>query len=139
VSRLPRRHAERPVDIAAGTLLRRLRLSLLLLGMVIVYGTVGYFLLERMTPLDSLYQTVITISTVGFKEVHDLHDFGKLFTITLILGGTGVSLYTLGLAFELLLSEQFNHWRQRQKMQRNIDQMREHYLICGWGRIGKQV
>jgi len=119
--------------------MRRLRVSLLMLGLVIIYGTLGYYIIEQMTLLDSLYQTIITISTVGFEEVHKLKDEGKLFTITLIMGGTGVSLYTVGLAFELLLSEQFSHWRQRQKMQNAIDHMQGHYLICGWGRIGKQV
>ncbi len=83
--------------------------------------------------------TVITISTVGFTEVHPLNDTGRAFTITLILAGVGSLFYTLGATFELLISEQFNHWRARRKMQESIDAMKGHYIICGFGRIGREV
>ncbi|MDQ3814647.1 MAG: potassium channel protein [Armatimonadota bacterium] len=127
-------------DLEAQHLLRRLRISLLLFGLVIIYGTAGYRLIERMGTLDALYMTIITVFTVGFGEINGpLSEPGRLFTITLIVGGTGVSLYTLGLAFELLISEQFSYWRQRQKMHDTIDKLKDHYVICGYGRIGKQV
>ena len=131
----PLRTADREVVAA----IWRLRLALILVGVVIVYGTLGYTLIEKWPLQDSLYMTVITISTVGFTEVHPLNDPGRAFTITLILAGVGSLFYTLGAAFELLLSEQFNHWRERKKMQKSIDTLHGHYIICGYGRIGRQV
>ena len=138
------RHSTRPrvkraADVAAESVMARLRAALLALSLVIILGTSGYILLESMTLLDALYQTVTTISTVGFMEVQPLSEVGRGYTIMLILGGVGVSLYTLGLAFELLLSEQFNQWRRGRKMQHDIGRMNEHYIICGYGRIGRQV
>jgi voltage-gated potassium channel len=137
--RSARPRIKRAADVAAESVLRRLRAALLLLAGVIIFGTSGYYLIEGMTFLDALYQTVTTISTVGFREVQPFSEVGRVFTMALILGGVGVSLYTLGLAFELLLSEQFNQWRQGRKMQHGIDRMRGHYIICGYGRIGRQV
>lgn len=116
----------------------RLRLALVLVGIVLVYGTLGYTIIEKWPLHDAFYMTIMTISTVGI-EVHPLNDAGRAFTITLILAGVGSLFYTLGAAFELLLSEQFNHWRARQKMQKSIDAMKGHYIICGYGRIGRQV
>jgi len=135
------RHARplRAADRAVLADIWRLRIALFLVAVVLLYGTLGYALIEGWRLRDALYMTVITISTVGFTEVRPLNDAGRGFTITLILAGVGSLFYTLGAAFELLLSEQFNHWRERQKMQRAIDAMRGHYIICGFGRIGRQV
>lgn len=119
--------------------IRRVRTALLLVGLVISYGTSGYQLIEGWPWLDALYMTMMTISTVGYREVHALSHAGIAFTITLMLFGVGSSLYTLSAVFELLLSEQFNHWRQIRRMQNHIDRMKQHYIICGYGRIGKQV
>ncbi len=117
----------------------RLRLALALVGLVILYGTIGYASIEKWPWRDALYMTVITISTVGFTEIHPLNEGGRAFTITVILAGVGSLFYTLGAAFELLLSDQFSHWRERQKMQQAIGKMQNHYIICGYGRIGRQV
>lgn len=131
----PKRAADREViaDIW------RLRLALVLVGTVVIYGTLGYALIEKWPLHDALYMTVITISTVGFTEIHPLNESGRAFTITLILAGVGSLFYTLGAAFELLLSDQFSHWRKRRQMQEDIDQMKNHYIICGYGRIGRDV
>lgn len=131
----PKRAADREVlaDIW------RLRLALALVGIVIIYGTMGYAFIEKWPLHDALYMTVITISTVGFAEVHPLNDAGRAFTITVIFAGAGSLFYSMGAAFELLLSEQFKHWRRRRRMQEEIEKMRGHYIICGYGRIGRQV
>jgi voltage-gated potassium channel len=117
----------------------RLRIALALVGIVLIYGTIGFRIVEGWPLFDALYMTVITISTVGFTEVHPMNDRGRAFAITLILAGVGSLFYTLGAAFELLLSEQFSHWRGRRRMQKAIDAMSGHYIICGFGRIGRQV
>ncbi len=117
----------------------RLRLALALVVFVIVYGTIGYVVIEKWTFFEAFYMTVITISTVGFTEIRPLNDNGRIFTITLIFAGVGSLFYTLGAAFELLLSDQFSHWRERRKMQEAIAKMQNHYIVCGYGRIGRQV
>ena len=139
--RLPR--ARRPLhagDAGAESAIGRARLSVLLVAVVVIYGTLGYMWVEKLTPLDALYQTVITIFGIGFGEVdHPFGPSGRAFTISLIVGGTGVALYALGSGIELLISEQFGHWRQRRRMQRNIDRFRDHFIVCGYGRIGRQL
>lgn len=134
------RHAVSASDRVAESAIARARLSVVLAGFVIVYGTLGYIAVEHLSPLDALYQTVITIFGVGFGEIeHAFGPGGRAFTISLIVGGTGVALYALGSGIELLISEQFGHWRLRRRMQRDIDRAREHFIICGYGRIGRQL
>jgi voltage-gated potassium channel len=132
-------HGRRAAEYAAASALRRLRLAMLLMFGVIVYGTLGYCFIERMPPFDALYQTVTTMSTVGFMEVHPLSTVGRVFTMSLIFSGTGVLFYVFGTTVELLVSEQWSHWRQRLKMLNKIDEMSGHYIICGFGRIGRQL
>jgi voltage-gated potassium channel len=134
-----RTRPRRAVDREVLADLWRLRLALALVGSVIIYGTLGYALIEKWPLHDALYMTVITISTVGFAEVHPLDNAGRAFTITVIFAGAGSLFYSMGAAFELLLSDQFSHWRARRKMQEEINKMRGHYIICGYGRIGQQV
>ncbi len=117
----------------------RLRVSLLFLFLLLATGGIGYHLLEGMGPLESFYMTVITLSTVGFQEVRPLSPAGRLFTIGLIFGGAGFLLWFLSGSAELLLSEQLWHTLRRQKMKSLIAKFRDHYIICGYGRMGSQV
>ena len=90
--------------------LSRLRLALLALCAVLVVGTIGYVVLG-FSVLEALYQTVTTVTTVGFREVRPLTPAGQVFTITLILTGVGTALYTLGVLLEALIGESFaNTW-----------------------------
>jgi voltage-gated potassium channel len=134
-----RAHTRIASDLIAEAGLRRLRRSLAMVAVVVIYGTLGYWSIEHLSFLDALYQTVITIFGVGFGEVKPFSAAGRIFTISLIVGGTGVALYALGTGFELLVSEQFGHWRQRRRMQNNIDRLHNHFIVCGYGRIGQQL
>ena len=127
-------------DRSALALMRRLRLTLLLSLVVIVIASAGFVVIESMTPLDAVYQTIITISSVGFTEVGGpFSTAGKLWMIAVIVCGMSVSLYALGAAVELLVGEQFSHLRQKQKMTSLIGRLDEHTIICGYGRIGRQL
>jgi voltage-gated potassium channel len=117
---------------------RRLGGAMAMLGAVIVTGTIGYTIMG-FTLLDALYQTVNTISTVGFREVHPLSSNGKVFTILLILGGVGAALYAFTVLFETILEGQLNDLLGRRRMQHNIASMRDHVIICGWGRVGRSI
>lgn len=119
--------------------LRRLRFALLLFLGLIFAGTVGYYLLEGMPLTDGLYQTIITLSTVGFGEVKPLSQAGRLFTIALILAGVGVGAWAVESAVEVFLGDQLWSTIGRRRMQRTIDNLTGHYIVCGYGRMGKQT
>jgi voltage-gated potassium channel len=118
-----------------GTLVR-IRLALFAFGVVIGAGTLGYVLLG-FGVLDALYQTVTTVTTVGFREVHRLTAVGQVFTIVLILAGVGTALYTLGALLEILIEGHLHQHLGRRRMERDIGRMTNHIIICGWGRVGR--
>jgi voltage-gated potassium channel len=107
--------------------------------LVLVAGTVGYMIIEQATVLNALYMTVITITTVGFKEVFDLSDAGKVFTLLLILGGVGTILYGLRLLVEFVVKGQLTGIFRRRAVKRQVDKLQNHYIICGYGRVGRAV
>lgn len=115
--------------------LRRIRLALLALCGVLVVGTTGYTLLG-FGVLDAAYQTVTTVSTVGFREVHPLSPVGQVFTIVLILTGVGTALYTFGVLLEALIEGDLRALVERRRMERAISRMTGHTIVCGWGRVG---
>jgi voltage-gated potassium channel len=116
--------------------LRRIRLALLALGLVLVSGTVGYLLLG-FSLLDAMYQTVTTVTTVGFREVQPLGTGGQIFTMALILVGVGTALYTLGVVLEALIEGHLRQHAERRRMDREISRMTGQVIICGWGRVGR--
>ncbi len=116
--------------------MRRIRRALLALALVLIGGTIGYIILG-FSVLDALYQTVTTVTTVGFREVRPLSAAGQLFTIMLILLGVGTALYTLGVVLEGLIEGHLRIQMERRRMERNINRMRDHVIICGWGRVGR--
>lgn len=105
---------------------------------VIGVGTLGYALFG-FGLLDSLYQTVTTITTVGFREVQPFGTGEKLFTIGLVLAGTGAALTTLGIVFTDVLEGRIGDLMGRRRMDRAIDAMTGHVVLCGWGRVGKAI
>jgi voltage-gated potassium channel len=104
--------------------------------LVIVAGTVGYVILG-FGFVDALYQTVTTITTVGFREVRPLSTVGEFFTIALILVGVGTALYTFGVVLEALIEGHLRQQLGRWRMERRIGRMTGHFIICGWGRVGQ--
>lgn len=124
--------------LAGGSPWRRVRLGLLGLATVILGGTVGYWALG-FGLLDGLYQTVTTVSTVGFREVREFGTAEKAFTIVVILLGVGTALYTFGVLVETLVEGRITDVFGRRRMQRRIDQMTQHVIVCGWGRVGRTV
>jgi voltage-gated potassium channel len=101
-------------------------------------GTVGY-LLFGFGLLDAVYQTVITVTTVGFNSPHPLDGGSKVFTIILILVGVGTALYTFSAVLEVLIDGHMRDLVRRRKMERDIDRMHGHVIVCGWGRVGREV
>jgi voltage-gated potassium channel len=102
-------------------------------------GTLGYRALEGWPWLDALYMTVITLSTVGFREVGPLSDAGRLFTIALIGVGVGGALYVVTALAEFLIAGSLRQLVQRSAMQRRIEELADHVIVCGYGRYGRVV
>jgi len=115
---------------------RRLVVALAALAAVTVFGTVGYLLLG-FTLLEAVYQTVTTVATVGFREVRPLTTAGMIFTIVLIVVGVGTVLYNLGVILETVTEGQLRQHLERRRMDRRIAALREHVIICGYGRVGR--
>ena len=119
--------------------IRHLRFSIAALVSIIAIGTFGYSMVEGWSLFDSLYMTVITLATVGFKEVQPLSDHGKLFTIVLIISGTGMIAYTLSSLLQFTLEGQLRKSLGRKKLASRISKLSDHYIICGFGRIGHLI
>lgn len=115
---------------------KRIARALLALLTVTIIGTVGYIVLG-FGPLNALYQTVTTVTTVGFREIEPIGTSGKIFTIVLIIGGVGTALYTLSAVLEVLVEGQLREVFGRKRMERDIERLSGHTIVCGWGRVGR--
>jgi voltage-gated potassium channel len=116
----------------------RLRFGVAALVGVIVAGTGGYMAFG-FPWLDALYQTVTTVATVGFREVHPLSSGGQAFTIILILVGVGTALYTFTQGLEVVVEGHIQEVLGRRRMEREIARMSDHVIVCGFGRVGRNL
>jgi len=112
--------------------------ALLLLG-VIMLGTLGYAVLEGWQFLDSLYMTVITIGTVGYREVAPLSDPGRVFTIVLIFAGVGSIAYSFGTIVEFMVEGHLTSLLEGRRMEKRINALTGHHIVVGIGRVGSVV
>jgi voltage-gated potassium channel len=119
--------------------LEPLRRPLLLLAALLVLGTLGYMLIEGFPFLDAAYMTVITISTVGYGEVRPLGPGGRLFTMALIVVGVGGALFMLTELVRFVYEGQLGHALWRRRMERRVNALRDHFILCGYGRVGRQI
>jgi voltage-gated potassium channel len=121
-----------------GTLVPEKKLKNAFLGLFIIFiiGTLGYHLIEGWSFSESLYVTVITLSTVGYGDFYPLTELGRMFTIILIIFGVGTMLYTVVLFSETMVETRFKMLMGRGKLEKMIKKLNDHYIICGCGRIG---
>jgi voltage-gated potassium channel len=119
--------------------LSRFRLAVVLLGVIILYGVLGYMLIEGWNLLDAFYMVIITISTVGYTEVHPQSAAGRIFTSTLIVVGVATMLYGFGVFAETLADNAFGNYRRQRQLERSLNQLRDHFILCGYGRIGTEI
>lgn len=117
--------------------------GVLLLALIHIVGTLGYKHLggESATWIDSFYMTFITVATIGYGEIIDLthHPYGRLFTVGISVVGIGAMSYMFSTFVALLLESDLNVALKRKRMEKNIAQIRGHYLVCGIGRVGSNV
>jgi len=115
---------------------REILLASLALLVLFAIGTSGYALIEGWTWMDGLYMTFITLSTIGFQEIHTLSDAGRLFTLGLGITGIGLLTFVVARSAQLLLASE--RLRERRIM-KQIQDLSGHYIICGYGRVGQRL
>ncbi len=119
--------------------MRRVVIAAGLLVGVLSIGTVGYMLIEGWTFLDSLYMTVITVTTVGFKEVAQMSPAGQVFTIAMIFAGVGGIAYSVGVLAEFMIEGPLAELVEGRRMTKRIEHLSGHYIVAGMGRVGSVV
>lgn len=115
---------------------RKAALFVLLFVLVNALGTAGYMVISGWSFLDSLYMTVITVATVGYMEVEPLTPAGRIFTMLLIVMGVGVFFYIGGATIQVLVEGKVRQVLGRRRLEKKIEKLKDHYIICGYGRIG---
>jgi len=118
---------------------KKLRYSLIMLAGIIAFGTCGYYFVEGMPIFESFYMTIITISTVGFSEIVPLSHAGRTITVITIILGISVGAYTIGMLVRALVEGELTKIFGRRKVQRQVSALKNHFIICGFGRIGRII
>ncbi len=118
---------------------KRLYISFALLLLIVLVGTAGYAVIQGWGLLDSLFMTVITLTTVGFGEIHPLTDSGRVFTIFLIVSGMIVVAVIVAEFTRFLIEGEIRSYMERRLTKRAIEKLKDHYIICGYGRIGSVI
>ena len=118
---------------------KRVIISAIVLVSIFIIGILGYMLIENMSLLDSVFMTTITITTVGYGVVQELSTGGTIFTIILIIIGTGTAVYILVNLADFFLSEFLTGRVQNRRIKRMISKLKNHYIICGLGRVGQEI
>jgi voltage-gated potassium channel len=119
--------------------LRRIQSALLALGIIIAAGVLGYMVFEGWSFTDALYMTVITLTTVGYREVRPLDTTGQLWTMVLLVTGVGTLFYAAVSSVELVVEGTIRGYFGRRRMKGAISKLSGHYILCGYGRVGRQV
>jgi len=105
----------------------------------IAVGTVGYVVLLGWSLDDALYMTVISLTTVGYKEVRELDDLGRLWTMIVAIAGVGILFGTIGIVAEAVVAEASSERREARRMRERVAALTGHYIVCGYGRVGSTV
>ncbi len=116
---------------------RQTLISVVLSIVLMAGGSIGYMIIEGWSFMDAFYMTIITMATVGYGEVHEVSFGGRMFTVVLILLGVGYFLYVAGNIIQFLVEGRMRLVLGRRKLDKQISKLRGHYIICGYGRIGR--
>ncbi|MGD8256775.1 MAG: potassium channel protein [Desulfobacterales bacterium] len=116
---------------------RHLAISVALSVLIVVVGSVGYMIIEDWNFLDALYMTVITISTVGYREVNQVGEVGRIFTILLVFIGVGFTMYVAAAVVQFMVEGRIRIILGRRRLDKKLDRLKNHYIVCGYGRIGR--
>ena len=115
---------------------RQLLIAVSILFTIILTGVIGYLIIEKMSLLDSIYMTIISITTTGFAEIKPLSKPGRIFTIFLIITGVVTIAYAGGKAAQIVIE---THIFRRRRMSKKLENIGNHYIVCGYGRMGQSI
>ncbi len=118
---------------------KRIAILTALIVFVLTLGMSGYSFLEDWSVLDSLYVTVITLTTIGFKEVRPLSEHGRIFTIVFVFFGVGVLAYSINTGMRIIFEGEIQKALGRRKLEKKIRLLKDHYIVCGYGRMGQII
>jgi voltage-gated potassium channel len=129
-----------PNPSAPGPRIRRWVLTwALVVGMITGIGALGYIVFFGWSVSDAVYMTVITLTTEGYKEVRELDDAGRAWTILVAVAGVGIIFGTVGFVAETFVAEALSGRRQRRRMAQTVAALKDHFILCGYGRVGSTV
>ena len=116
---------------------KHLIISFVLTLLIVGFGTAGYMVIEGWEIIDAFYMTIITMGTVGYDEVHEISETGRLFTVLLIFFGVGYFVYLAGVVVQFMVEGRMRTILGRRRLDKKIDRLKNHYIVCGYGRIGR--
>ena len=117
----------------------KLFLPLIIIGAIILIGVIGFMLIEGFSLLDALYMTIVTVTTVGYEEVHELSKAGMIFNMLLIISSFATFAYALAKLTQYIVDGEINKFFKNRKIMSAIKELKDHVIICGYGRNGKQA
>ena len=116
---------------------KHLKVSIILALAVLAMGTLGYMVIEGWSFTDAFYMAVITVSTVGYREVHEISTTGRFFTVFFVFSGVGFTLYVAGAIVQFMVEGRIRVIMGRRRLDKQISRLKDHYIVCGYGRIGR--
>ena len=117
--------------------IKHLIVSILFTFLIVAFGTAGYMIIEDWEMLDAFYMTVITMGTVGYGEVHEISNTGRLFTTVLIFFGVSYFVYVTSVVVQFMVEGKMRTILGRRILDKKINRLKDHYIVCGYGRIGR--
>ncbi|MEO7562666.1 MAG: potassium channel protein [Ferruginibacter sp.] len=114
-------------------------LPLIIIGAIVLIGVIGFMVIERYTMLEALYMTIITVTTVGYEEVHPLSKIGMIFNLFLIISSFATFAYALAKLTQYVVDGEINKFFKTRKIMSAINELKDHVIVCGYGRNGKQA
>ena len=118
-------------------IVRRFLYLVVAVGVTLATGTAGFVWIEHYPAFDAFYMTLITMTTVGYSEIHPLSHAGRVFNSFLILFGVTTIFYAIGAVTQTVIELEFGDVLNRRRSKRMIDQLKDHFIICGYGRVGR--
>ena len=119
------------------TVARRLLFIAAAIALTFVIGTVGFTVIEGYSPFDAFYMTLITVSTVGYAEIHPLSHAGRIFNSFVILVGVTTMFFAIGAMTQSIIELELGEYFGKRRTRRMIDKLENHFIICGYGRVGR--
>jgi voltage-gated potassium channel len=118
-------------------LVRRFLYILLAIAATLLIGTVGFTVIDHYPPFDAFYMTLTTMTTVGYGEIHPLSHGGRVFNSFLIFFGVTTIFIAIGAMTQTIVEREFGEAIGRRRHKRMIENLKDHYIICGYGRVGR--